>query len=117
MSDCRQALELARTAGDAIAEATSCDSLGFVHHQLGEHRTAADYYETALDLRRILGHRSGEASTLTKLGATRAELGELGAALRTWRSALLLLEQLGEPADRVRAELRRLGDRALNTVD
>lgn len=117
MPACRQALELARTAGDAIAEATSCDSLGFIHHQLGEHQTAADYYETALDLRRILGHRSGEASTLTKLGATRAELGELGAALRTWRSALLLLEQLGEPADRVRAELRRLGDRALNTVD
>ena len=79
------------------------DSIGFVHHQLGEHEPAADCYRQALELWREIGDRYGESETQTHLGDLHRAAGAPEEARACWLAALTILEDLGHPdADQVR---------------
>lgn len=87
------------------------DSLGYVHHGLGQHVAAARCYQRAVELARDYGHRDLEADILTHLGDTHRATGDVDSAGKAWRTALGLLQELSRPdADQVQARLRRLAD-------
>ncbi|CAO0825693.1 hypothetical protein SMICM17S_10990 [Streptomyces microflavus] len=84
-----------RDAGDRVAEAATWDSLGYVHHRLGDHTRALDCYRRALDLDRQLGDDynaatcSGPAS-----GETRLAMGDAEGAGEAWNTALSVFHDL-----------------------
>jgi len=47
---CERALAGSREAGERNWESATWDSLGYIHHQLGDHRRAIACYERSLDL-------------------------------------------------------------------
>jgi tetratricopeptide (TPR) repeat protein len=92
-----------RAVGDRQGRADTCDSLGYIHHQLGDHRRAIACFEQALDLFTATGDRYSEASTLGHLGDSHHAAGDPDTARTAWRGALTILRQLGHPdAERVR---------------
>ena len=104
---CRQALALNQELGlHRGEEAHAWDSLGYVEHQLGHYRDAADCYQSALSLFRELGDRFNEADILTHLGDARHAAGEQQEARAAWKRALVILDDLHHSdADKVRAKL------------
>jgi tetratricopeptide (TPR) repeat protein len=99
----------AALAGGA-GEAATWDSLGYIHHRLGNHERAAECYGRSADLYRELADRFNEADTLDHLGDVLDSAGDVGAARCTWARALRILDELGHPgAGQVRAELRQAG--------
>jgi tetratricopeptide (TPR) repeat protein/transcriptional regulator with XRE-family HTH domain len=106
---CRQALALNQEVGlHRGEEAHAWDSLGYVEHQLGHHRDAADCYQSALSLFRELGDRFNEAEILTHLGDARHAAGDQQQARDAWQQALVILDDLRHPnADQIRAKLGR----------
>jgi tetratricopeptide (TPR) repeat protein len=105
---CERALDLHREMGNRYGEGATRDSLGYIHHQLGDYRRATDCYREALAIQRQVSDRHGEADILTHLGDTRDAAGDADAARRAWCQALDILDHLGHPdADAVRAKLDR----------
>jgi tetratricopeptide (TPR) repeat protein/DNA-binding XRE family transcriptional regulator len=104
---CRQALDEARAAGSSPSlEASTWDSLGYVHHKLGDYSQASDAYQRALRLFSVLGASYLRAQTLDHLGDTYQAAGDAGAAQGSWKQALCLLEDLAHPgAGQVRGKL------------
>ena len=76
-----------RDIGNPGGESATLDSLGYVHHQLGDYRQALDCYEQALALRTQLGRRCYETATLDRIGDTRMAMGETDAARQAWLRA------------------------------
>jgi tetratricopeptide (TPR) repeat protein len=106
---CRRALALNQELGlHRGEEAHAWDSLGYVEHQLGHHRDAADCYQSALSLFRELGDRFNEAEILTHLGDALHAAGDQQEARAAWQQALVILDDLHHPdADQIRAKLGR----------
>ena len=65
----RQALALARNAGDQLAEAVSLIDLGLVQWLTGDYPAALASYEEALPLTRRIGSAFDEADALCEQGA------------------------------------------------
>jgi len=97
--------------GNRHGEANTCDSLGYIYHQLGLYRQAITRYRRAVDLFREFGDRYYEADALAHLGDTYLAAGECESARAAWRVSVDLLDQLGHAdADRLRVRLRRADD-------
>jgi tetratricopeptide (TPR) repeat protein len=96
---------------DRVGQGHTWDSLGYVHHQLGDHQQATRCFRRALDLYREAGHHHGETDTLIRLGDLLRSTGDADGARDAWQQALATLDALGEPeADDIRAKLRELPD-------
>jgi tetratricopeptide (TPR) repeat protein len=82
------------------------DSLGFIHHRLGNHDKAVTCYKRSIELCRSRADRYNEAATLDHLGDVYRSAGDIGAARRAWALALRIFGQIGHPdGDPVRAKL------------
>ena len=92
----RQALELARDAGDQLAEAVSLIDLGMVQQMTGDYQAATASYEQALVLARSVGSAFDEADALCELGAVRRLTGDYPAAISCEHQALDLFHHLGD---------------------
>ena len=57
-----------RDLGDAAGVAATLDSLGYIHHRLGEHERAVERYQDALLRYAEQGDRFNEADTSIRLG-------------------------------------------------
>lgn len=76
-------------------EASALANIGNIYADLGEARTALEYYQQALSLCRAIGDRRGEAVALNSSGASYAELGEKQKALDSFERALPLMRAVG----------------------
>ena len=98
------------TRGNRHGESNAWDSLGYAHHQMGEHAAAAACYQQALDLRFELGEHLARAKTLISLGDVQDAGGSPAAARDAWQSALDILSAMRHPdAAEARARLHRMG--------
>jgi tetratricopeptide (TPR) repeat protein len=95
--------------GNQAGAAYTWDTLGYVHHHLGEYARAEACYRSALELFRDVGIAYSTADTLTHLGETCREAGDMDAARDAWEQALSILRDLdhADAAD-VRAKLADL---------
>ncbi|HZC61460.1 MAG TPA: tetratricopeptide repeat protein [Streptosporangiaceae bacterium] len=92
--------------GEPHWEAATWDSLGLIHHGLGDHQQAIACYQRSVDLWRELADRFNEADTLDSLGDVQHSAGDDEAANRTWARALRIFDEIGHPdGDRIRAKL------------
>ena len=100
---CEQCLAL---TDDPWTRAGTWDSLGYIHHHLGDNRRAVECYQQSLDLIKQLGDRYREAETLVHLGEVYDADSQPEVAEAHWRQALDLFERLGHPrAEKIRAKL------------
>ena len=103
---CEQALAGLRELGPCLAEGSVWDTLGYIHHQRGDHQQAIACYRRLADLWGQIGDRFNEATALDTLGDVHLSAGDAGAARRAWAQALPVLEEIGHAgASRVRAKL------------
>lgn len=85
------------------------DSLGYIHHHLGDHAQAVHHYEQSVALSGRLGDCYTEATTQGRMGDTYLVLGDHSTAEKMWGQALTLLDRLSHPdAQDVRAKLAAL---------
>jgi tetratricopeptide (TPR) repeat protein len=85
------------------------DTLGYIEHQLGRYREAANCYQNALAIFHEQGYRFQQAQTLTHLGDTHHAAADPDAAHGAWQQALAILADLRRPdTGQVRAKLRHL---------
>lgn len=106
---CRKALALLEALGDRSGIALTRDSLGYAHHQLGQHSEAIAEYQLAVELYRELGDYYQEAITLAHLGDAQFAWGDSAAAQDSWQRAVRIYDEQRHPdAEKVRAKLRRL---------
>ena len=93
--------------------ADTWDSLGYIHHHLGDYQQAIRCYERSLILCRELADRYNEAGTLDHIGDAHCHLGNLNAARLAWQQAIRIFDELDHPdSDHVRAKLRDHGGQA-----
>jgi tetratricopeptide (TPR) repeat protein len=91
---------------DLFGVASTWDSLGHAHQQLGRYRRATICYRHAVEHFRTNGDRYGEAISLDHTADAYATAGDHDAARRNWHDALRIFDQIDHPdADRVRAKL------------
>jgi tetratricopeptide (TPR) repeat protein len=105
---CERALEHQQKLGYLYGEANTWDSLGYIHHRLGEHEEAADCYRHAVGIFNGAGDPRFEATSLDRLGDLHLDAANPVAARAAWTRALSILTDLHHPdATAVRAKLRR----------
>lgn len=103
------ALHAARKLRDRQSEGSHLGSLGIAYADLGEVRTAIDYYEQGLAISREVGDRRGEGSDLGNLGNAYRSLGEVRTAIDYHEQGLAISRELGDR----RGEGNRLGNLGL----
>jgi ATP/maltotriose-dependent transcriptional regulator MalT len=86
----RQALELARAAGDWSAETRARNAIGQVYLARGELAGAAAESRAALATSNVVGDRVGQATALRLMAALGAAHGDYGAAERHAHHALAI---------------------------
>lgn len=115
----RTALAAATRLGDVAAQAQACaelghkmaeghtwDSLGYIHHRIGQPEQALACYRKAVDILHQLGDLYDESRALTHLGDALHETGDLAAARRAWQDALVILDDLDHPeCDQLRVKI------------
>ena len=89
-----QAMEIARDVGDREGQAISLDTLGLVHHYLGQNADALASFHQALDLQREIGDSRGQGYTLTHLGYALIDQGDLSEAKEVFSQALSIRREL-----------------------
>lgn len=92
----RIALDVARRAGDRLAEGFAHRDLGAVHEMQGRFDAALTHQRAALAIFGGLGDRAGEASCLNGLGTVYDSLGQLGEATECVERALAIARDLGD---------------------
>ncbi len=108
IAHCERSLQLADQMGDRHLSANVWDSLGYAHHQLGNHTLAVECYQQALALQQDgLGDRYHEAVMLAHLGDAQDGAGAATEADVTRQRGLDLLAELGECRDAVAFTVRR----------
>lgn len=90
LPDCRRALDLARTLGDAEEIARALNNLGLALESLGEAVEAERRFREALAVNRRAGAAESEAVNLSNLGALAFEGGRYTAALELHGEAAAL---------------------------
>jgi class 3 adenylate cyclase/tetratricopeptide (TPR) repeat protein len=86
----RQALDVARTAGDWCAEARAREGLGRAYLAAGDPDKAMAEARAALTMSNAVGDRSGQAAALRLIGAVSAARGDYAAAERDAHYALAI---------------------------
>jgi tetratricopeptide (TPR) repeat protein len=89
-----------------IDESATWDTLGYAHHQKGNHQQAIESYQQALELLTDLVQLDDLAQVLDHLGDAHQTAGDETAARENWQRSLEILQQLGQSSDAVRAKLR-----------
>jgi tetratricopeptide (TPR) repeat protein len=84
--------------GAATTSAATCDSLGYIHDQLGDRERSVTCYEQAIDLYQELTDRFNEADTLNHLGDAHQHAGDIQAARATWARAVRILDEIDHAA-------------------
>jgi DNA-binding SARP family transcriptional activator/tetratricopeptide (TPR) repeat protein len=108
-SHCEQALAVYQRLDHRFGQGVVSDSLGYVHHHLGDIASAEKHYQHALTLFRELGAGANEAETLTRLGDAYLAASSPEAAGAAWTRALAILAELHHPNTRaVRSKLDRV---------
>ncbi|MEV0232675.1 BTAD domain-containing putative transcriptional regulator [Nonomuraea sp. NPDC050786] len=97
------ALESARRAGDAYAEAQALDAMGNLYHRTDRLDDARDCVEQALRLFQRLGDRSQEAIALAHLATVRYLEGRLGEGIDLAKRSLTIARQSGDAQGQVLA--------------
>ncbi len=92
----RTTLDVARQAGDQLAQAGVLADLGDMQTLTGDYRTATASHERALQIYRDLGDRLGEANALNKLATVQQAAGNYRLATANLTSALDLHRGLGD---------------------
>ena len=106
LDSCQQGLAMYRALGNTAGEEATLDSLGYIHHRLGDLDRAAACYRQALQLCRELGERYHEAVVLDHLGDNQLAQSDPAAARASWLTALAILGDIGHPsAAEVRGKL------------
>jgi hypothetical protein len=84
--------------------------LGYIHHQLGNYRSAITCYEHSLTLCRELADRFNEAVSLNNLGDVHRSADDTDAARWAWTQAARTFDEISHPGGaKIRAKLRSLG--------
>ncbi|BCJ49287.1 hypothetical protein Asp14428_07620 [Actinoplanes sp. NBRC 14428] len=112
LATCDKAIRVFRTLArpDRHGEADTLDGLGYIHHRLGNHASARQFYEEALALWRYQRNTFYEADTLLHLGDVLLADGDPPGAAELWRQALAILERIGHgEAAAVKRKLAALG--------
>ncbi|MEV6237869.1 BTAD domain-containing putative transcriptional regulator [Lentzea sp. NPDC051838] len=105
LTSCEAALGLLEP-DDLDGQASTWDSLGYIHHHRGDHREAIECYQRSLDVFRSLGDHYWTADVLIHLGDSHLAAGDAHAAGVAWKEALEILDDLGHPhADAVRSRI------------
>ncbi|WP_431914451.1 tetratricopeptide repeat protein [Nonomuraea jabiensis] len=91
----RDALNLARDAGEQSTEARALHNLGNTYKRRREYDQAHDHYRRSLVLFRAFGDRTGQASCLTNLGTVHERQGRYEDAHDHHRQALRLYRENG----------------------
>jgi transcriptional regulator with XRE-family HTH domain/tetratricopeptide (TPR) repeat protein len=103
---CEQALRIADHVRDKHMQAAVRDSLGYIHHRLGQLTRAAEQYRLAIAGFRELGSSYYEALSLNSLGDVQLAEQDPGGAAESWQQARTILEYLRHPkAGEVAAKL------------
>lgn len=82
-----RALELAQASGAEWTEASVCDTLGYIHHQLRNYPRARACYQQALKIIHDVGDLYREAETLDHIADVCAAQGDPEAARNARRQA------------------------------
>ena len=91
----REALTLARAAGDRLGEAAALINLGTEHHRLGKLSEAAGFYEEARHTVHGFDPRS-EGYVLANLAAVHRDLDRTGEAVEYDEQAIAIARQVGD---------------------
>ena len=89
-----EALEVARRAGDRIAESRALNMIGEVHNYFGDKRKAIGYYEQALHLMRGANDRAGEGTALNNVAVAYAHTGDRPKAITLFRRSEQIFRDL-----------------------
>ncbi|WP_198680765.1 AfsR/SARP family transcriptional regulator [Lentzea terrae] len=96
LTSCQAALGLLEP-DDLDGQASTWDSLGYIHHHRGDHREAIACYQRSLQVFRSLGDHYWTADVLIHLGDSHLAAGDPVEARAAWQEALGILEDLGHP--------------------
>jgi CHAT domain-containing protein len=95
LDDCNLGLELDRSAGNRLGEATALNMQGRIDTDLGQEQRALETLNEALPIWRELGNRVGEATALSNMGRVYNNLGQREDALKVLNQALPVLRETG----------------------
>ncbi|MBW6433536.1 tetratricopeptide repeat protein [Actinoplanes hulinensis] len=112
----KQALDLARIAGDRAREGFVLGDLGMVLDQPGRHEEARRHLDLALALHRRDGNPLGEARVLNQIGALLRHQGRPAEAVDRHREAGRIYRAMGNRTDEA-AAFNGLGEAALACGD
>ncbi|MFC8402922.1 hypothetical protein ACFUG9_04800 [Streptomyces griseoincarnatus] len=99
-----------QTLSNAMSEAATLDSLGYMHHSIGQHEQAISYYERALGIRRVQ-EQVYQAEPLSQLAEAQIAAGRRGEVRQHPVPGLEKLEQFApHDADRVRRRFREVDE-------
>jgi DNA-binding SARP family transcriptional activator len=102
----------ARRLGDRGGMAATCDSIGYIHHHLGNYAAAAASYRRAIELFHDFGSICEENSRM-RLGDCLQAAGDLAGARAAWQQALDVLAEVGDHnVERLLARLQAAGGAA-----
>jgi tetratricopeptide (TPR) repeat protein len=96
---CRQAVAMAREAGDTDREDEYLSDLGYAYSVMGDLHAALAAFTRSLDIAREHGDPDAEATALNNLGAIYERLTEYESARAHYEQSLELRESLGLPED------------------
>src|SRR5947208_12001454 len=91
----RTALDVARAAGDQLAQAGALTDLGDMQFMTGDYAAATTSLSRALEISREVGSKPGEAEARKGLGLVHFETGDMAAAAAL-AGALALFRELGK---------------------
>jgi tetratricopeptide (TPR) repeat protein len=98
LASCDKALALCQLGEDRRGEASTQDSLGYIHHQLGDFTQAIACYQRALVSFEELGASHNLASVLLHLGDTYQAADHTDSAQAARQQARQILDDLSLPA-------------------
>lgn len=112
----QEALDLAKEAGNEVAEAYAMGAIAFGHYLRSEHETALRTFTDALSRIEPTGDLSGRGTLLGGLAAVHLSLGHFEEALEATLDSLSIARALGD-RDREAWMLVGLGNAALDLGD
>jgi tetratricopeptide (TPR) repeat protein len=99
----RTAIDLFRSFGDRLGEATALSHLGLVRSDQGHHAQAIELHEEALRIFTAVGDEGGTIDTLLSLGTALRSAGRYVSAMRCHQEALERAASVGDQGQVARA--------------